>query len=958
MSRIKHRIDNVFQLIDGHIQFLDRNTGLTVDPTVQHYVLNPQNVLANNRHFINWTAQEGQPNGDATTEGQSVLILGCAYAYLASGDTKYLDSAKKYWQAYIDYFFGGQPIPDPPAKYRPNWIINGKEPRLAHYPLTDDGYPTHGGFKGSLMTWTNGRTVIPHGAPHWGEYLDKAWFAFNGNLGWNSVNATVYAVNADGTTDWSKKGDQWDVDWIIDRLGRKVDWDGNILEEGFPTSQYGTVQLKNTSVNGTYKFNYATCNPVEHGGYLMERNTMWHNRPVNVPVEMGFQDNASDAETWWCDANYLMYQITGERKYWLCWQSSLLVCQDYSNIDMFDKFFRKSTYATIPFTDGISYDYSYPSTAIPKYSRDTLGYIVIRQDVAAQTTLEQQAIWFKVDQNSKLRVQFQGVDDAGHGILFRPELELSKTKDENNTVTYRCGLPLGTANMTSMDIPLSSFMRSTPPSGGTYIIADPRIIVDWGDNTVVQYKYVTGIAGTNNDQIVTASMDTDGGVTVGFWLTPTSKANVKSITYRTYEDDFNMTITDAQGWRWWAMLPKTQGAWSTKTLSASDFKLSAYQPNHPETDPKPSAINLTAVDQVNLVLDTAPVNGLTGTIDFYCINDVPERYSSSSGDDYTMYFRITVQASSPHTAKLGDCTIIDYKLNSLNYTPGIIPFSNISDPNTALYDGWRGIPYPGYQYPSLYCFAGRDIDWTRLNNSINFLYDAQMWFYNTFDPVMPGPMAQAYVWDRWDARKYGEPNTFTMKHWNEKAWDGYEARAFYCACHAVYELVQRGETPPEKLVTVCKNWINYLKWFQDNNDGRTPTIFNPDGTVLAPIDDFTSHMFALFMAGCSIMGLAGYDSQIPNIGIVADRCFDLTQQNYIVLSPNHPMNGCWSVAPRPDSDNGMFFGFHAGELLRGFGLYALYRKLNPQNALPILDNSNIPTLTVLTMNDISVDVTK
>ena len=86
MSRIKHNIDNAFQLIEGHIQFLDRNTGLTVDPTVQHYVLNPQFVLANNRHFINWTGQEGQPNGDATTEGQSVLILGCAYAYIATGD--------------------------------------------------------------------------------------------------------------------------------------------------------------------------------------------------------------------------------------------------------------------------------------------------------------------------------------------------------------------------------------------------------------------------------------------------------------------------------------------------------------------------------------------------------------------------------------------------------------------------------------------------------------------------------------------------------------------------------------------------------------------------------------------------------------------------------------------------------------------------------------------------------
>jgi hypothetical protein len=46
------------------------------------------------------------------------------------------------------------------------------------------------------------------------------------------------------------------------------------------------------------------------------------------------------------------------------------------------------------------------------------------------------------------------------------------------------------------------------------------------------------------------------------------------------------------------------------------------------------------------------------------------------------------------------------------------------------------------------------------------------------------------------------------------------------------------------------------------------------------------------------------------------------------------MNGSWSVAPRADTDNGMFFGFHAGELLRGFGLYALYRELNPQSSLP------------------------
>lgn len=375
------------------------------------------------------------------------------------------------------------------------------------------------------------------------------------------------------------------------------------------------------------------------------------------------------------------------------------------------------------------------------------------------------------------------------------------------------------------------------------------------------------------------------------------------------------------------MIPATNGDWTTLQLTTTSFVLSSYQPDHPETDPRPNQIDLHNLKQINLAPDTDPVDGVSARIDWYCVNAVPELYTSTGGDDYTMYFRITVSGDNPYSAKLGDCTIIDYKTNSLYYTPGLIPFSNISDPNTALYDGWRGLPYPGYQYPTLYCFEGQNIDWTRLNNTIDFLYDSQMWFYNSFHPVMPGPMAQAFVWDRWDARKYGEPNTFTMKHWNEKAWDGYEARAFFCVCRCVYELSQRGETIPSKLFTIAKNWVDYLKWFQDNNEGRTPTIFNPDGTVLAPEDDFTSHMSALFMGGCSMLGMAGMRDRIPNIDMVAERCFDLIQENYIILTPNHPMNGCWSVAPRPDTDNGMFFGFHAGELLRGFGLYAMYRNL-------------------------------
>ena len=49
--------------------------------------------------------------------------------------------------------------------------------------------------------------------------------------------------------------------------------------------------------------------------------------------------------------------------------------------------------------------------------------------------------------------------------------------------------------------------------------------------------------------------------------------------------------------------------------------------------------------------------------------------------------------------------------------------------------------------------------------------------------------------------------------------------------------------------------------------------------------------------------------------------------NYINTKiPGHVMNGCWSPSPKistgsgPENE-GMFFGFWAGEILRGLGLY-------------------------------------
>lgn len=130
----KNNLSNALLMIEGHLKFLDRNTGLTTDNKTQHYVFNPDYLLANNRHFIAETQWEAQPDADSTTEGQSLAILGAIYIYQATKEPKYLELAKKYFDGYHLAFYRGVAFPDPPdGSLRCNWIANGKEPVLANY---------------------------------------------------------------------------------------------------------------------------------------------------------------------------------------------------------------------------------------------------------------------------------------------------------------------------------------------------------------------------------------------------------------------------------------------------------------------------------------------------------------------------------------------------------------------------------------------------------------------------------------------------------------------------------------------------------------------------------------------------------------------------------------------------------------------------------------------------------
>lgn len=923
-------LSNALALIDGHHQFLLNNTGETDDGSVQHYVLNPQGVISNNRHFTSFCRMEDQPNGDATTEGQALLVIGFAYAYLATKNTKYLDSAKLYWDSYVTYFYAGQAVPTTPERWISNWLVNGKEPVLGDAPLNATE-PTHSGYKGVEVAFTNGLAQLAHGSPTYGEYLDFATYAFVGTLAWDAVNADVQALNSDGSTDWSTAGTQYDVDWIIAWTGDKIDSDGNVLASGFTGTDIGTVQLKDTTVTGTYKFNYAGVNSVADGGYMVERNVVQHNRPLHVtlPGDVDQMGNASDAEQWWGDACYLMWVITGDVKYKNAMNACLFTVDEYTDIDSTDMFFRQSTAAATPFTDGISYDFIYPSGTAVTYSRTTDGYIQEDIAVAAQNSLEQQAIWFRVGATSKIRTTFGGVGTSGTPVSCAVQISMAAEKGADVTgVIYGVTLPPSTSDTPVVyDTALTSFARLTKDDGTDYIVADQRAVSPYSGCTVAQV-FANGILGIRSAMTIQATFpNDDAGLDVGFWLLDSEKAPITNIVYAS-NGEFDLRFEDDNGWRWYWLLPATAGVFTSFALLPANLILSGYQPNHP-SDPKPTSPAYSQIEEFSILLENSGDTNLV--FSYYCINDIPPVYTATDG--YTLRYRITLTGTEAFTGIVGDCTVVNFRDDSLAYTPGVIPFSNIYESGSTEIGAWHGMPYPGYQYPWVYTLDAAD-NATQLGNMVDFLYDAQQWYFTQFGQI--GPVASAYIWNRWDNYKYGTPDTWTMYNWGDQdAWSGYQPRAFFGACRAWQELVIRGKTVPTKLVTYVQNWISWLVTFVKNSGGITPTEFPMTSLPVPVADDFTGHMTGLWLAGTCTAYMAG--CRVDGIRDLIEACYDELYNNYVNTGvAGQPMNGSWSPAVRLGTDNGMFYGFWAGEILRGISCYIMYRTLAVGEAMYVV----------------------
>jgi hypothetical protein len=913
-------------LMDGHNQFLANNTGQIVNPKTDHFVINQLGVLVNNRHFTYNTRQEGQPDSDATTEGQSILIVGFIEAYKSAikrGDNTraadYLAKAKKYFASYISAFYAGVAAPDVPGRWQANWIVNGKAPVLAHYPLAaSTDFPTHGGFIDIPIEFEDGVGQIPSGAPHWGEYLDVVGKAYTGKMGWQRIDATPYLLDNAGGLDWKSKGTVYPIDYICTWSFEKISGDGDNLGIVGDVTAKGTVALKDKTFNGTLNLSFAVRLPVEHGGYLLATNECQHNRPLQVPVNNLFRGNASDAEQWFCEAAYDLWKITGDDDYKKAFLASRWTIMEYTGIDSNDKFFRNVKGDTRYDTDGISYYYTYPSSQPVTFGRDANGNITIRSDRAdgLQITMEQNAIPFRVNRDSVLLITYGGKDDNGGAVNMRSQLELSIDKSDAAKKTYTIPLTATASDdMTVLKIPIGSLVEVTPTDVFELLYASN---VSWSENCTIAQKFEENVMDGRTAPVMGITGTADGDLQLSVSL---SKAiTVTSVVYKS-AIDMNIRIIDADGWRWWAMMDAS-ATWRQVDYTDASWTLSGYQTNPDET-PRPSAVNWgTGVDEVTFLPDGSSAAG--DVVEVYSLNGMPTTYAVDDG--YTMLFNITFYLDAPGTVLLGDCTIQGQRLDPLPYTPGIIPFSNNSVPDAPTFDSWRGQPYPGYQYPFFYPYQtleenpNRDI---MIQNVIDFWYDSQQWYNQQFGVLGPG--ASAYVWDRWDMPDGETPNTWTMYHFGDSvAWSGYQPRAFYGAVRMYEALQDAGLTISSKLTDYITNWLTFLSDYVKTN-AMVPTDYPPTSKPVPIANDFTGHMSGLYLAGISKAWMLGI--RIPGHYTLAKAVYDEIVVNY-VQRPGYPdkMNGSWSpfADPANDGKDGMFFGFWAGEIMRGLSLYEEY----------------------------------
>ena len=358
--------------------------------------------------------------------------------------------------------------------------------------------------------------------------------------------------------------------------------------------------------------------------------------------------------------------------------------------------------------------------------------------------------------------------------------------------------------------------------------------------------------------------------------------------------EVNLRITDSKGYYWETPVP-TSTSFKTFQPAESDFVLSSYQ----SVSGIPSSMSYPLKE---FVFDSQE----SSTMEIKYIGEMKQIPVGTNINDFVLNF----ESEQAQTVKIYYSRPLP--LEGYAYTPYVAPFT-VNTVNNRI-DTWRGTPYTGYQCPWIWQEAGIH---EGVETVLDFLEEAQNEY--TRQVGVEGFFMPLLIWDRWDSREYGEPNTFT---WNgpdpNTHWGGFQYRVIETVARTYYN-----EPTNTKAKNITWKFIKAVDkiWTET---GHYPTTFNKGEK---PYGDYEEpHIMSLFLRT-----LIFYYQTTPSTAeqSTCKRLIGQTIQR--VLKAFNPftddmkwntdfINGTWST------QNDEWYMFWGGEILSAMALLMKYCK--------------------------------
>lgn len=836
------------------------------------------------------------------------------HALIVSGaDT---DPLKKQYDAIVRRFIGRYDISPDDEHWIQQRALSARQATIPGIgsQAADGELPTTVGHHNVAITFTNGVGQIPRDTTYYGDKLLVVNQVYTGKLARNYGSLTPYLASTDqynptvSGLDPRRTGQQYEIKQYGTVSGRLHDGKGNDLGP-CSTDDIGKITLTDTSVNGELNVSWLSL----EGEYAATANDAIIDHLLGTTIAPCFYAGSSDSVGWLAEGvGWTTYSSLGFNNALYAYNNLMRRIVKAVTQANQTPFIRTNPGTTTAdgegFIDFSSYSHNHDAFSVNRTLDGVLTVAGKCGNDAPVITVSN--IPTKLSADSELVFEFGEKLDASYADYTKrfPLISLCLT-DSSTGKAYRLNIEVRSKEIVEYRYRIGDILKNALGFAN-----DSSSRVGW---TTLRADDLSGHSGSMADYVFT---DIPGyGPTMGVRYTTMVGTSSVSFGYRLRAKTVPRTIKcrstmklqvelrDVENWKWTSSVPVPDtNQWIDLPCT---WVLDETQPYHQDNETRPTVPATTRKDgstyaRINLSfsnLDSSVTIESGSRIEIAWVNtpqpvtipntivldklEIRQETNFFYGSGWSYLQRIgSVRFENPAASNL--------------YTPGIVPYLDEAVPLCGSVNPLERLCYPGYQYPHLFLhndYLTIDERKEIIKNVVTFWCDTQSYYASIFG--VTGPVACAYVWDRWDTPTYLRRG-FSMMHFGDKyIRSEHQAHSLLAAAKLKWYANDLYDTGVDKFI---QPWLTYLSDYIMDHDGEIPTQFNEDGTVHSSGESCNPGIWGLWLL--AMCYLLDQDQGNAAAGLIAETCYQKLRKtvinNYTVADV---MNGAWS--PDPDTNN-------------------------------------------------------